>query len=69
MGGNEAALAASASLAERGFMVPAIRFPTVPRGTARLRVSLTAAHPPEAVAALAGAISGLAATSQPQDHE
>ncbi len=57
MGGNEAALAASASLAERGFMVPAIRFPTVPRGTARLRVSLSAAHPPEAVAALAGAIS------------
>jgi 8-amino-7-oxononanoate synthase len=69
MGGNEAALAASASLAERGFMVPAIRFPTVPRGTARLRVSLSAAHPPEAVAALAGAISGLVSTTQPQDHE
>lgn len=69
IGSNEAALAASASLAERGFMVPAIRFPTVPRGTARLRVSLSAAHPPEAVAALAAVISGSAATMQPQDHE
>lgn len=54
LGTNEAALAASAALAEAGFMVPAIRFPTVPRGTARLRVSLSAAHPREAVHALAG---------------
>lgn len=53
LGTNEAALAASAALAEAGFMVPAIRFPTVPRGTARLRVSLSAAHPREAVRALA----------------
>jgi 8-amino-7-oxononanoate synthase len=51
-GSNEAALAASAALADAGFMVPAIRYPTVPRGSARLRVSLSAAHPPEAVAAL-----------------
>jgi 7-keto-8-aminopelargonate synthetase-like enzyme len=60
LGSNEAALAASAALSDEGFMVPAIRFPTVPRGTARLRVSLSAAHPPEAVEALAGAISRLA---------
>lgn len=53
LGSNEAALAAAALLADAGFMVPAIRFPTVPRGTARLRISLSAAHPPEAVAALA----------------
>jgi 8-amino-7-oxononanoate synthase len=60
VGSNEAALAASAALADEGFMVPAIRFPTVPRGTARLRVSLSAAHPPEAVEALAQAIPRLA---------
>lgn len=56
-GSNEAALAASASLADEGFMVPAIRFPTVPRGTARLRISLSASHPREAVEALGSAIS------------
>jgi 8-amino-7-oxononanoate synthase len=53
IGGNEAALAASAELLEKGFMVPAIRYPTVPRGTARLRVSVSAAHPEEAVMGLA----------------
>ena len=56
LGSNEAALAASSSLANAGFMVPAIRFPTVPRGSARLRISLSAAHPPEAVATLAAAL-------------
>ncbi len=53
LGSNEAALAASTALEAAGFLVPAIRFPTVPRGTARLRISLSAAHPAAAVAALA----------------
>lgn len=59
-GSNESALAAAAALAAAGCLVPAIRFPTVPRGTARLRVSLSAAHPPAALAALARALAGLA---------
>ena len=53
LGSNEDALAASAALADAGFLVPAIRFPTVPRGAARLRISLSASHPLEAVSALA----------------
>ncbi|HEY1123198.1 MAG TPA: aminotransferase class I/II-fold pyridoxal phosphate-dependent enzyme, partial [Haloferula sp.] len=57
LGSNDAALATSAKLEEHGFLVPAIRYPTVPRGTARLRVSLSAAHPPEAIASLAKAVS------------
>ncbi len=49
LGSNETALAAAANLEDAGFLVPAIRFPTVPRGTARLRVSISAAHPAEAI--------------------
>ncbi len=60
LGQNAEALAAAARLEEVGFLVPAIRYPTVPRGTARLRASISAAHPPEAAAALAEAISTLA---------
>lgn len=52
LGSNDAALAASTTLAEAGFLVPAIRYPTVPRGTARLRISLSASHPLEVVSAL-----------------
>lgn len=44
VGGNTEALALSARLAEQGLLVPAIRPPTVPQGTARLRISLSADH-------------------------
>lgn len=44
VGGNAEALALSARLAEQGLLVPAIRPPTVPQGTARLRISLSADH-------------------------
>ena len=44
VGDNRAAMNASAGLESRGFLVAAIRPPTVPVGTARLRVTLTAAH-------------------------
>jgi 8-amino-7-oxononanoate synthase len=44
VGDNRTALTAGAGLEARGFLVAAIRPPTVPVGTARLRVTLTAAH-------------------------
>jgi 7-keto-8-aminopelargonate synthetase-like enzyme len=56
LGENEAALAASASLRENGFLIPAIRHPTVPKGTARLRITVSAMHPQEVVKHLAAII-------------
>jgi 8-amino-7-oxononanoate synthase len=44
LGSDAAALALSASLASRGIAVPAIRPPTVPEGTARLRITVSASH-------------------------
>jgi 8-amino-7-oxononanoate synthase len=52
LGENQRALEAAEALEERGYLVPAIRFPTVPRGTARLRISISAAHPREALVGL-----------------
>jgi len=55
--GEEArALEASRLLRERGYLVKAIRPPTVPRGTSRLRVSLTASHTPGQVDGLLAAL-------------
>lgn len=56
LGEAEAALAASRLLAAEGFLVAAIRPPTVPPGTARLRFTFTAQHPEAEVARLAGLV-------------
>ena len=56
VGEPERALALAAGLLERGIFCPAIRPPTVPRGTSRLRVSLTAEHTEEDVARLVAAL-------------
>ena len=56
IGSEAAAMARSAALLADGFLIPAIRFPTVARGSARLRVTLTASHTTEEVEALAAAL-------------
>jgi 8-amino-7-oxononanoate synthase len=53
LGAAEAALLAAQLLEEHGFLVAAIRPPTVPRGTARLRLTFTAQHPDDEVERLA----------------
>jgi len=58
--GDEAeAVAAAAKLREKNIFVPAIRYPTVARGAARLRITLTAAHSESDVAELVRALNDL----------
>ena len=47
VGDERCAVAAANELLRRGFLIPAIRYPTVARGAARLRVALMSAHTPE----------------------
>jgi 8-amino-7-oxononanoate synthase len=58
-GEESRALAAGAALLDLGILVPAIRPPTVPAGTSRLRVALSAAHTPEQARLLRDALAGL----------
>jgi 8-amino-7-oxononanoate synthase len=53
IGEEEATLSASRLLADEGYLAAAIRPPTVPAGTARLRLTFTAQHPDDAIARLA----------------
>jgi 8-amino-7-oxononanoate synthase len=59
LGHDARAVAVSRALRAQGFFVPAIRPPTVPEGTARLRITLSAEHRPEDVAALTTALRPL----------
>jgi 7-keto-8-aminopelargonate synthetase-like enzyme len=57
IGDESAAVAAAAKLRDQGLFVPAIRYPTVARGSARLRITLAAAHTESDVTELARALS------------
>ncbi|NMG46398.1 8-amino-7-oxononanoate synthase [Aromatoleum toluvorans] len=59
IGDNAETLAAARALWDAGLWVPAIRPPTVPQGSARLRISLTAAHTQQDVERLVAALNEL----------
>jgi len=59
LGSESAALDASRALQDAGFFVPAIRPPTVPEGTSRLRITLSSAHEEADIEALVHALAGL----------
>lgn len=58
-GANQTAIAMSKALLERGWHVQAIRPPTVPEGTARLRITLSAAHSTQQISAFADDLRAL----------
>jgi 8-amino-7-oxononanoate synthase len=60
VGANADAVRLSQALLQRGLLVPAIRTPTVPVNTARLRITLSAAHSADDVAQLVEALHALA---------
>jgi 8-amino-7-oxononanoate synthase len=55
---EERSLQLAQVLLEKGFLTPAIRYPTVARGSARIRIALSAGHLPEQIEALAMAVNG-----------
>jgi 8-amino-7-oxononanoate synthase len=59
LGDERTALKASQRLGEAGFLMPCIRYPTVAKGGARLRITVGARHTQEQIAALAGALREL----------
>ena len=58
LGSEEHAMQETTRLQKTGFFIPAIRYPTVPRNTARLRITLSSAHKPEQIRGLAAALKG-----------
>jgi 7-keto-8-aminopelargonate synthetase-like enzyme len=59
VGDEQAALDLTGALQNEGFLVPAIRYPTVAKRSTRLRITVTAAHTEEQIRALCQAIKRL----------
>lgn len=65
LGHEEAAMQTSRELNEAGFLIPCIRFPTVSRGSARLRLTVSAAHTPAQLDALEAALTTIVPQGMP----
>lgn len=65
IGAEERAVAAATALRQEGVFIPAIRYPTVARGQARLRLTVTAAHRPQDIARLAEALAAVGLNQPP----
>jgi 6-carboxyhexanoate--CoA ligase len=63
IGDERRAVAVAEELLRRGFLIPAIRYPTVARGAARLRVALMSTHTPETLRQAAAALADALRTS------
>jgi 8-amino-7-oxononanoate synthase len=62
LGDETRAVETAASLRAQGVLIPAIRYPTVPRGQARLRMTVSAAHTNADIQKIADALSVIRAT-------
>jgi 7-keto-8-aminopelargonate synthetase-like enzyme len=63
VGNEQAALDLTSALQSEGFLVPAIRYPTVAKGSARLRITVTASHEEDQIRSLCQAIERLSDVS------
>jgi 8-amino-7-oxononanoate synthase len=63
LGSESQALELSRQLEEKGFLIPAIRYPTVAKGKARLRISLSSEHHPTQITNMARLVQDLLSTT------
>jgi 7-keto-8-aminopelargonate synthetase-like enzyme len=69
LGGAEEAVRASGALRDEGFLVPAMRPPTVAAGTARLRITPTASHSDDDIDRLCAALRRVLGSPRERDHQ
>ncbi|HEX4696228.1 MAG TPA: 8-amino-7-oxononanoate synthase [Candidatus Udaeobacter sp.] len=65
IGANQSALDLATALQQKGFLVPAIRYPTVAKGSARLRITITSAHQEDHIRSLCEAITRNCCSQRP----